>query len=296
MQEWIEKHLTELALEGKSPLTVEGYRIDLQQFQDYMSENWDTVDIPQIDAIHIRGFLIWLSERPNCNRSLSRKLSALASWFKFLKVKGVITGNPMRKIRRPKYENKLPKFFSEDEMTALLRIPDTSTPIGVRNRAMLELLYSCGLRLMELAALRMHEIDFRKKMIRVMGKGSKQRLIPVGVSAIQAIEEYLKLRPDFATENSSDRIFLTHTGKDFDAPQLKVILMHYITLIAREKGYSPHSIRHSFATHMLSHGAELRAIQEMLGHTELSATEVYTHLSLDEIKDAYEKGHPRSGE
>jgi len=130
----------------------------------------------------------------------------------------------------------------------------------------------------------------------VIGKGNKQRLVPLGSYALQALQDYLKLRPQFEQSYSSDKVFLTHTGKDFDRIQLRTILMRYIQLIAREKGYSPHTIRHSFATHLLARGADLRTIQEMLGHSELSTTEIYTHLSLEDIKEAYEKGHPRSGE
>lgn len=202
----------------------------------------------------------------------------------------------MRKIRRPKFEKKLPKFFSEKDMETLLRIPDTDNPLGIRNRAMLEILYSCGLRLMELSGMRLMDVDHRKKLIRVTGKGNKQRIIPIGETALKALDEYLKIRPSLVKDYSSDKIFLTYTGKDFDPRQLYQILGRYIDLIAKDKGFSPHTIRHSFATHLLARGADIRAIQEMLGHSELSATEIYTHLSLEDIKAAYEKGHPRSGE
>ncbi|MCB5271307.1 MAG: tyrosine-type recombinase/integrase [Candidatus Cloacimonetes bacterium] len=296
MNIWIQKHLEQLSIEGKSPRTIEGYRIDLQQFEDYLENELGSFPIAEISHIHIRGFLRWLSERPDGNRTLSRKLSALSTWFKYLKIQGQIQDNPMRKIRRPKFEPKLPKFFSEEEMQALLRIPDTSSKFGLRNRAILELLYSCGLRLMELAGLRLSDIDQRKKLIRVIGKSNKQRLIPIGSFALDSLNKYLALRPDFVTEESSDKVFLTRNGKNFDSKQLRTILMRYIALIAREKGYSPHTIRHSFATHLLSHGADIEAIQAMLGHVDLSTTQIYTQLSLADIKEAYEKGHPRSGE
>ena len=296
MHKWIQKHLDQLSVEGKSPHTISAYRIDLQQFESFLESEFGTVSIPEIAAIHIRGFLRWLSEKQDGNRTLSRKLSALSSWFKFLKIQGIIKDDPMRKIRRPKYEKKLPKFFSEEEMQVLLRIPDTSSKFGLRNRAILELLYSCGLRLTELAGLRLRDVDQHKKLIRVVGKGNKQRLIPVGSFALQSLNEYLALRPSFLTEDSSNKVFLTRSGKDFNTAQLNIILMRYIALIAREKGYSPHAIRHSFATHLLSNGAEIEAIQEMLGHANLSTTETYTYLSLEDIKKAYEKGHPRSGE
>jgi len=296
MQDWIQKHLTELAVRGKSPKTIDAYRIDLMQFLRYIEQSRPNPCVTQITATDVRGFLVWLSQKQDGNRTLSRKLSALASWFRFLKIHGAIQADPMRRIRRPKFEKKLPKFFSEKDMETLMRIPDTDNHLGLRNRAIFEMLYSCGLRLMELSGLRLMDVDRHKKLIRVTGKGNKQRIIPIGDPALNALDEYLKIRPRLAKENSSDKIFLTHTGKDFDPRQLNKILGRYIDLIAKEKGYSPHTIRHSFATHLLSRGADLRAIQEMLGHSELSTTELYTHLSLEDIKSAYEKGHPRSGE
>lgn len=296
MQEWIDRHRQYLALEGKSPRTLDGYQLDLQQFKRFLAEVFGELEPSQIGVLHIRAFLKMLSEQPDCNRTLGRKIAALGSWFKFLKREGCVPDNPMRKIRRPKFEKKLPKVFSEEEMSLLLRIPDITSIFGIRNLAIMEMLYSCGLRLMELANLRLDDIDHHRKIIRVIGKGSKERRIPLGSKALEALQEYLKIRPQLRREHSSSRVFLTRNGKDFDTKQLNIILMRYIDLIAREKGYSPHTIRHSFATHLLSHGASLRAIQELLGHTELSTTEIYTHVSLEDIKDAYEKGHPRSGE
>ncbi len=296
MREWIKKHSEHLTLEGKSPLTVEGYAIDLIQFTEFMEINFPGTPPDKIDVTQIRGFLRDLSTNGVGNRSLARKIASLSSWFAFLRLHKVRTDNPMLKIRRPKYEKKLPRFFTEEEMELLLSIPDTSDKYGVRNKAMLELLYSCGLRLMELANLKLSDLDSRRKLIKVLGKGNKERMLPVGQKAMDSMNEYLKIRGEFVTDESSNRIFLTSNGRDFDAPQLKVILGRYIDLIARSKGYSPHTIRHSFATHMLNRGADIRSIQELMGHAQLSSTEIYTHLSLEDIKEAYEKGHPRSGE
>lgn len=297
MQNMIDKHLEHLSLEGKSKRTLEGYRIDLKQFQDFLYEAFgEAWSIETIGVLHIRGFLKWLAERPDCNRTLSRKIASLSSFFKYLKLVGIRSDNPMKKIRRPKFEKKLPKFFSEAEINLLLQIPDQESKIGVRNKAIFELLYSCGLRLMEVAAINMQDFDLARGLLRVTGKGDKQRLIPIGKYAIEAIQQYLLLRPQFLKPGSSNRLFLTRSGKDFNTSQLHAILMRYINLVAREKGYSLHTIRHSFATHMLSRGADLRAIQELLGHAQLSTTEIYTHVSLEDIKTAYEKGHPRSGD
>lgn len=296
MQEWISEHRQYLKLDGKSLNTLDAYQSDLEQFAGFLKESFHLEDPRDIQALHIRAFLQWLSELPNCNRSLSRKLAALNSWFIFLKIRGIRSDNPMRRIRRPKFEIPLAKVFSEEEMALLMRIPDTSDIFGVRNLAMLELLYSCGLRLMELANLKLEDVDFRRRVIRVMGKGNKQRVIPFGSKALDALKQYLGKRELLAHEDSSTKVFLTKSGKDFDRRQLNTILSHYMDLIAWEKGFSPHTIRHSFATHLLARGADLRAIQELLGHSKLSTTEKYTHLTLEQIKEAYEKGHPRSGE
>lgn len=296
MQDWIDKHIQYLSLEGKSKCTQDGYRLDLEQFMRFLQESFGEPDPRLLSTLQIRAFLTWLAEQPDCNRTLARKMAALNSWFKYLKREGLRGDNPMQKIRRPKSEKKLPRFFSEEEMETLIRIPDLSSSYGVRNRAIFELLYSCGLRLMELSGLELKDIDHRKGILKVWGKGNKQRIVPIGTPAMEAVQEYLKLRPSFCTEQSSNKLFLTRSGKDFDTKQLHIILMRYINLIAREKGYSPHTIRHSFATHLLSRGADLRAIQELLGHANLSTTEVYTHVSLEDIKAAYEKGHPRSGD
>ena len=199
----------------------------------------------------------------------------------------------MEKLKRPKYEKPLPKVFTEEEVRNLLAIPDCSSRFGIRNRAILETLYSSGLRLMELAGIKLSDLDLNKALLRITGKGNKQRIVPVGSQALKAIREYLKVRPDFTSENSPNNLFLTRSGKAFNSKQLDIILRAYFELIAQAKGYTPHTLRHSFATHMLSRGADLRAIQELLGHSQLSTTQVYTHVSLEDIKEAYKKGHPR---
>lgn len=199
----------------------------------------------------------------------------------------------MDKVKRPKYGKPLPHFFSEQEMAELLNIPDLDSVYGLRNRAILELLYSSGLRISELAGLQLNDLDFRNGIVRVVGKGNKERLVPVGTEALSAIRNYLAVRGQLCTPQSSSRIFLTRTGKDFDHRQLYTILDKYFRLIAQQKGYSPHTLRHSFATHLLSRGADLRAVQEMLGHANLETTAVYTHVTLEDLKKAYRKGHPR---
>ncbi|MDP3114830.1 MAG: tyrosine recombinase XerC [Candidatus Cloacimonadaceae bacterium] len=295
MQNNIDGYCDYIRVEGKSPRTIEGYKLDLDQLHSFLKQFFENeeVRVEEINTLQIRDFLRWLHDKPDCNRSLARKTAALRGFFSYLMLSDIISANPMLKIKRPKYEKKLPHFFSEDEINLLLSIPDQNTKCGIRDRAILETIYSSGLRLAELAGIQLGDIDFRRGRIRVVGKGNKERIIPIGRPALDAIRSYLPVREDFQTQHSSNLLFLTYRGKDFDTKQLDIILGRYISIVAQQKGYSPHTLRHSFATHMLARGADLRAIQEMLGHSQLSTTEIYTHVTLEDIKDAYRKGHPR---
>jgi len=298
MLEDIDRFCAFLRLEGKSALTVKAYRSDLEQLREHLLE-LDPSSEPRADnigVIHIRSWLRWLHERPDGNRSLSRKTSALNTFFLWLKRDERIAVNPMDKIKRPKYGRKLPNFFTEEEMEQLLRIPDMDNIFGIRNRAMMELLYSSGLRAAELAGIRMQDLDLKRGVVRVTGKGDKQRIVPVGKSALEAIRAYLPVRQQLLSAHSGDIMFLTRTGKALDSRQIYVLLQGYIKLIANQKGFSPHTLRHSFATHLLERGADLRAIQEMLGHSNLSTTEIYTHVTLEDVKKAYQTAHPRGQE
>ena len=284
--------------EGKSPRTITAYMKDLSQFYNFVERYFEdgNIQLDQISPQMIRDWFLHLHKQQVGNRSLARKAAALQSFFSWLKLTHRISKNPMDKIKRPKFEKGLPHYFTEEEMLNLLNLPDQSNIFGVRNRAILELLYSSGLRISELADLQLNDIDLKRGLVRVKGKGNKERIIPVGKSAIEAIESYLPVRDNLKQEYSSNKLFLTKSGKDFDHRQLYKILHHYFQLIARQKGYSPHTIRHSFATHLLARGADLRALQEMLGHSNLETTAIYTHLTLDDIKKAYHKGHPRGKE
>ena len=297
MQELINEYCDHLSLQGKSPRTISAYRLDLEQFLNFCKRFFEAerVDIQGITMLNIRDFLRHLHELNDCNRSLARKSAALAGFFRYCKINGHITQNPMEKIKRPKFERPLPKCFTEEEVRQLLAIPDTGTVYGLRNRAILEVLYSSGLRLMELAGLRLKDLDLKKGLARVLGKGNKERVVPVGSYALAAIQAYLEQRDKLANADSPDKVFLTKGGKAFDSKQLDIILKRYFILIACAKGYTPHALRHSFATHMLSRGADLRTIQELLGHEQLSTTEIYTHVSLEDVKAAYHKGHPLGG-
>ncbi len=297
MEKELQSYLQHLGVEGKSVNTVIAYGRDLTQFQDYVARFFPAEIIPrEIEPQMIRDWMLYLHEQGVGNRSMARKLAALQGFFSHLMLLDALKINPMDKIKRPKFEKALPRFFSEEEMLTLLRIPDLDSVFGVRNRAILELLYASGIRIEELAGLRLVDINLKRGLIKVWGKGDKERMVPIGKAAIEAVQNWLKRRHELEREHSSDRLFLTKGGNDFDGRQLYSILDQYFSLVAQKKGYSPHTLRHTFATHMLSRGADLRAVQEMLGHENLETTATYTHVTSEDLKKAYRKGHPRGGE
>lgn len=295
MRNDLENYLQYIRAEAKSPCTLIAYERDLRQFESYLQRFFEGGEVRSdgIDVQMIRDWLRWLHDGKVGNRSLARKIAALNSFFRYLKLSGRVSKNPMDSIKRPKFEKKLPHYFTEKEIRALLAAPGRESLIGVRDCAILELLYSSGLRISELAELRLNDIDLNRGLMRVVGKGSKERIVPVGSQAVSAIRDYLPARAKLRTEESSERLFLTKSGKDFDQRQLTNILDKYFRRIALQKGFSPHTLRHSFATHLLARGADLRAVQEMLGHANLQTTEIYTHVTLEDVKKAYKKGHPR---
>jgi tyrosine recombinase XerC len=281
---------------GLSKHTIRAYQTDLYQLENFLQKYFPDgiVKIDQIERLFLRDFLRLKSEEGNSNRSLARKATSIKEFFIYCQKNEFLSTNPAAQLKIPKFEKKLPKFFSKEEMDTLLEIPDTTTKFGIRNKAILELIYSSGLRISEVASTRMTQLNLFAKEMRVFGKGRKERIVPIGKTAIQCLENYLQIRGQFASEESSDILFLSKSGKQLTADEIREILEHYLDLVAKSKGYSPHSIRHSFATHLLANGADLRAVQEMLGHTNLSTTQLYTHLSIKEIKDVYNDTHPRN--
>ncbi len=298
MQQYIDKFIENIRIEGKSINTQYGYRLDLEQLQTFLMPFFlnGEVEVKEITVLMLRDFMRNLHDKSDKNRSLARKMAALRMFFRYLKKVGVIEKSPVDKMELPKFEKPLPKFFTEEEINLLLKIPEADTTLGIRNRAIFELIYSSGLRIGEVCSILLRDLDIKKCLIKVTGKGNKERIIPVGRPAILTIETYLKVRPNLDPERKDEHLFLTYTGKPFYNRQLNIILQRFIRLIATQKGYSPHTIRHSFATHLLKNGADLRAIQTMLGHASLSTTETYTHVTLEDVKEAYQKAHPRARE
>ncbi len=298
MQQTIKDFCQYLKVEGKSSHTIIAYEKDLHQLEHFLRPFFpdEIVQFTQIIPLQIRDFLRNRNEEGDTNRTLVRKLIAINMFFKFCQRTHLCEKNPVDKMSLPKYEKKLPKFFNEEDAALLVELPDSDNIYGVRNRAILELIYSSGLRASEIATTRLSQLDMHKRVLLVHGKRNKERVVPVGKKAILAIQKYLQYRPKHVSEDSGDTLFLTKSGKAFNQKEIWGVLAKYLYAVAQEKGYSPHVLRHTFATHLLKNGADLRAIQEMLGHEQLSTTEIYTHVTLEDVQKAYHKAHPRARE
>lgn len=275
--------------------TIEAYQRDLSDFQEYLVrffENYQ-IDVFALTKKDIENFMIELSQKNLTNRTIERKTIAVKEFFKFLFITDQIPKNPAKWIKTPKYQKKLPNFFSIDEMNELLDLPTQTTKFGIRNQAMLELLYSSGLRISELINIKLYDLDLSQGILKVFGKGSKERLVPITDMAISSIKSYLSIRNNFIPQDAQV-LFLSKSGLPLKRSESSVIVKNYINQVAKSSGYSAHTIRHTFATHLLSNGADIRAIQEMLGHASITSTEIYTHVSMEEIKEVYHRVHPRS--
>lgn len=228
-------------------------------------------------------------------RTVARKLASLRSFFKFLYREGHIKTNPITAISTPKLDHKLPVVLDEGQITKLLQAPPEDDVFGLRDRAILETIYSAGIRVSELVGLNISNVDLISEVIKVFGKGSKERMVPIGRPAATALRKYLDKRDDLKVKDKDkSAVFLGKNGTRLWDRSVRRILDKYITLSAVAEHISPHSLRHSFATHMLDHGADLRSVQELLGHANLSTTQIYTHVTMDRLKAVYDKAHPRA--
>ena len=270
--------------------TIKAYNNDLKKFKNFFKNK----DINKIDETSIREYLKYLNKENNDTRTISHNISTLRSFYKFLLIEKILKNNPMEYIELPKTKKTLPKTLSIEEIDKLLDINLTDS-FSYRNKAMLELMYSSGLRVSELINVSIHDIDTSNCIIRIMGKGSKERIVPLGDYAIKYIELYLKEhREKLIKRELNDYLFLNNHGKKMTRQGFFKILKG----IAREKNikteFSPHTLRHSFATHLLNGGADLRSIQEMLGHSDISTTQIYTHVSKEKLKENYNNFHPHA--
>ncbi|MCL2063502.1 MAG: tyrosine-type recombinase/integrase [Candidatus Cloacimonetes bacterium] len=291
MIEHIENFKTYLESRSLSINTVDAYHSDLKQFYQFCLEQFvgEEIHFSEISSDLVRFYLVKLFKENISSRSISRKLSSLRMFFKYLILFDIVTTNPMKSLKNPKYSKKLPLFFSQSEIMNLCDLPDVETISGIRDKAMFELFYSSGLRISELVDLKIQDIDFTKKVITILGKGRKKRVVPLTEIALEYLLKYNKVR-----DYNIDYFFQTKKKKSFTRGKIYYIVKKYINQLSLRAGYSPHTIRHSFASHLLNNGADLFAIKEMMGHSSLATTEVYTHISPDVLRSEYLKGHPRS--
>ena len=296
----IRAYLRHLKLdENCSPETIRAYASDLGEFATLMEREIGggrDADARKVDRLAIRAFLGELHHRQVKRSTVARKLAAVRSFFRYLKRQGKIAANPTLGVSTPKQERRLPRQLSVDEMSHLLEMPDDSTALGARDRAILELLYATGVRVSELTSLDFDDLDLSEGMIRVLGKGRKERMVPVGSKAIQALRKYLRRRGELEPKAGSgkDALFLNFRGKRLNVRSVRRLLNQALEAAAIVRKVSPHTLRHSFATHLLDAGADLRSIQELLGHASLSTTQRYTHVSMERLLKTYGKSHPRA--
>lgn len=290
---------TYLAVEkDDSPLTLVNYRDDLCRFREFLAKRLPKVEWGNVTILDIRAYLAQMHDEGLSRRTIARRVSALRSFYRFLRREGRVASNPFLKVRTPKLEKKLPVFLEEFEINLLLRQPDTTTLLGRRDRAILEFLYSTGCRVSELVGLTLTRMDLGNRFAVLMGKGHKERLVPLGHPCVAAMEAYLRDSRRVLLEKyrvpPHAFVFVNSRGTPLTARSVRRILDKYVEETALQKHISPHTIRHTFATHLLDHGADLRSVQELLGHASLSTTQIYTHVTAERLTAVYEKHHPRA--
>ena len=292
MEEWVDAFLLQLQNKNFSPMTIKSYRADLEEFLSFCTQR-NIREVSQFSSTNIRSFLAALQTQKNPSRNtMLRKIASLRSFAAYLLEQGELLQNPFKLLPAPKREKLLPKFLTVPETEQLL---DTAahTKMAPRDRALFELMYSSGLRRSEVVGLKISDVDFFNGIVKVFGKGSKERLVPVTDEALAAIKDYLACRKN---PQPQEPLFLNHSGKPLTGDGLAYIFKNTAIAAHLARKVTPHSLRHSFATHLLNNGCDLRSLQEMLGHKSLAATQVYTHVSVEKLKSVYEHAHPKCKE
>jgi integrase/recombinase XerC len=304
MDELLERYINYLRYErNASAHTIRNYHSDLLQFRDYLKggDAEAAVDVRSIDTLRIRGFLALLFDREKKKTSIARKLAAVRAFYKFLAKEGVLAANPAATVSTPKLDKTLPRIMTEEEMNNFLNRVAEAVPKGEpmmrRDRAILELLYASGLRVSELTGLDLRSVNFGDEMLLVRGKGRKERIVPFGSKAREALNNYLPIREKIlmeARKSGQTAMFLNARGARLTTRSVDRLLKKYVRAFGPNVKVSPHSMRHAFASHLLTEGADLRAIQEMLGHRSLATTQKYTQVSIKQLIDVYDKTHPKA--
>ncbi len=288
LQDFLDKLRYEKQL---SPHTLDAYQRDLKNFHDYLLTQ-TVSELKQIDEQHIRSFLAWRHRQGIQSKSLQRQLAAVRSFFNFLLIEGLLKFNPAKGVQAPKVSRKLPTTLDVDQTGQLLEIK-ASDPLAIRDKAILELFYSSGLRLSELVNLDLPDIDLHDAVVQVTGKGNKARRLPVGNKAVSAIKHWLKIRRDY-TDDEQKALFVGQRGTRLSARSIQKRLRDWAIKQGIDIHVHPHMLRHSFASHMLESSGDLRAVQELLGHADISTTQIYTHLDFQHLAKVYDAAHPRA--
>ncbi|MCK4409282.1 MAG: tyrosine recombinase [Candidatus Eisenbacteria sp.] len=289
----VENFLTDLDRRNFSPHTVAAYKRDLARFADFLSEvtHDDQPRLARFESTAVRRFVAWMVSSRYARRSVQRNLAALRSLAKYLIKRKAIRANPTLGLTAPKPARRLPSFLTRRETDLLFRCPVQPTTAELRDRAILELLYGTGIRLSELVSLSLRDVDTSGGLVRVTGKGRKQRVVPLGRSAGESITRY---REALGGGAAGDPLFLNMRGGRLSGRSVQRLVAKRLAQVSEARSLSPHVLRHTFATHLLNAGADLRAVQELLGHASLSSTQIYTHVTTERLKDAYKKAHPRA--
>jgi integrase/recombinase XerC len=284
--------------QNASELTIKSYREDLTALVDYLAESRDgscpTPD--QVNVLELRGYVAALHEAGYAKTTIARRLASLRSFFRFGQREGWTRTNPAKPLRNPRKPRNLPHFLSSDDVGRLLGAPPAGEPFGLRDRAMLETVYSAGLRVSELVGLNESDLDFAAGVLRVRGKGRRERLAPIGSFAVRALQRWLRVRRLDPREPAGPDapVFLNRFGRRITTRSIGRMIEKYLKLTGLDRRTSPHSLRHSFATHLLDRGADIRSVQELLGHKSLVTTQIYTHVSTAQLLEVYQRAHPRA--
>lgn len=291
----IEMYMNFLVVEkGLALNSSKAYERDLQRYQEYLIQVEQITSWEQIDKAHVLAYLHHLHDLGRAAASVSRTLSSIRSFHQFLARERVVDKDPTLHIDRPRMERKLPKVLSIQEVDALLQLPAALTPLDTRNKAMLELLYATGMRVTELCSIRLSDLHLSMGFVQCLGKGNKERIIPLGTHASEAINTYLENGRPKLVKKEHENVFVNHHGRPLSRQGFWKILKKLAEEADIEKELTPHMLRHSFATHLLENGADLRSVQEMLGHADISTTQIYTHVTKVRMKEVYSQFHPRA--
>lgn len=295
MDDVIERFLNYLEHEkGLSANTLASYGIDLKDYREFLSE-YSSETIETANSATIVAYLMFLRRQGRATSTVARRLAAIKGFYQFLLREGCIVKDPSENLSAPSLERRLPKVMSLAEIERLLAQPDPSTPLGLRDKAMLEVLYATGLRVTELVDLNKNDVDLLEGFVRCMGKGSKERVVPMGEIAVLSLKAYLEQgRSELVTDLEEQALFVNQEGARMSRQSVWKLVKKYARQAEIRKEVTPHTIRHSFATHLLEHGADIRAVQEMLGHADISTTQIYIHVTKDRLKEVYAKSHPRA--